>query len=265
MLLGRLELHRGHLAPAQLGQDLRPLLLGGGLGERPPQVHHGCSRGAAVHRVGGGRPQRVHPALVPRRGGQQQVRGDPLSRSAVAGQRRRRGGVPRLPLAGREVLVQRRPHDRVHEPQALGGDEDIRPDKIVGRLPGRVLAQVRHASGEPQLAVISEHGDRSRQLGRRRAECGQPVQDEAAHRGRAHHLHFARGRRRRRHPRGVQGSQQLTQEQRVAAGGRVARAAELLGCLRAQPLPRQRHRGRLAQRPRVQRHPRRTRGQLRPQ
>jgi len=135
------------------------------------------------------------------------VRGDPLGRSAVAGQRRRRGGVPRLPLAGREVLVQRRPHDRVHEPQALGGDEDIRPDKVIGRLPGRVLAQVRHASGEPQLAVITEHGDRSRQLGSRRAECGQPVQDETAHRGRPHHLHLARRGRCRRHPRSVQRAQ----------------------------------------------------------
>src|SRR5262249_58172484 len=81
----------------------------------------------------------------------------------------------------------------------------------------------------------------------------EPVQDETAHHGRAHVLYCARCGRRRHHLGGGQGFQQLPQEQRVTTGGRVTGAAELLGCIGAQAVPCQRHGGRLAQRPRIQR------------
>src|SRR5215471_14537882 len=40
VFLGRLELHRGHLGPAEIGQDFPPLLLG----QCPPQVRGGRRR-----------------------------------------------------------------------------------------------------------------------------------------------------------------------------------------------------------------------------
>ena len=110
-----------------------------------------------------------------------------------------------------------------------------------------------HARGELEIAVVAEHGDRPRQLARGRSERGEPVQDEAAHGGGPDRLHLARGRGRRLDPRRVEGSEQLTQEQRIAARRRVTCAAELLRRLRAQALPRQSGRRGLAQRSRVQR------------
>ena len=218
-----------------------------------------------MRRGGRRRPERADPVLIPGRRGQQQVRGDALGGGALASQGLSGRRVPGLALTGREILVQRRAHDRVHESQALSRNEDVRPHQLICRLSGAVLAQAGHPAGQQRLAVIAEHGDRSRQLGRRGAERSEPVQDEAAHHGRSHVLDRARRGRRRNNLGGGQGLQQLPQEERVTTGGRVAGAAELLGCVGAQALPRQRHRGRLAQRPRIQRGCGGARGQLHPQ
>ena len=252
MSLGRLELHGGHLVPAQLGQDLRPFLPRRGFSQRPPQTRRGHVRSATARRARRSRPERVDPALIPGRGGQQQVRRDPLGRSTLPGQCLDGRGMPCLTLAGRQILIQRGTHDRVNEPQPLGRNEDVGPDEVVCRLPGRVRAQPRHAAGEQQLAVVSQYGDGSRQLGRGRAERGEPVQDEPAHRGRSDRLDLARSGRRRLDPGGAQGFQQLPQEKRVAAGRVMAGTAELLGRLRPQAIPGQSDRSRLAQRPRIQ-------------
>ena len=218
-----------------------------------------------MRRGGRRRPERADPLLIAGRRGQQQVRGDPLGRGTLASQDLGGRRVPGLALTGRKVLIQRRAHDRVHESQALSRKEDVRPYQVICRLSGVVLAQAGHPGGQQRLAVISEYGDRSRQLGRRGTERSEPVQDEAAHHGRSHVLDCVRRGRRRRHLGGGQGSQQLPQEERVTPGGRVAGAAELLGCVGAQAFPRQRHRGGLAQRPRIQRGCGGTRGQLHPQ
>ena len=265
MLLGRLELHRGHLDRPELGQDLRALLFPRGLGKRPTQAGRRCARSAAPRRDASGRPERLDPALIPRRGGHQQMRRHALGRRALLRQRLGRRGVPRLALAGREILVQGRANDRMNESQALATDEDVRPDELIRRRTGGVLAQPRHPADELQLAVVAEHGDRPRQLGRIRTERGKPMQDEAAHGRGTDRLHLARRARRRSDPRRVQRAEQLPQEQGIAAGGSVARAAELLGRLRAEALPRQSHRGGLAQRPQLQHARFGTRRHLRPQ
>ena len=168
-----------------------------------------------MRRGGRSRPERADPALIPRRRGQQQVRGDPLGRGTLASQGLGGRRVPGLALPGRKILIQRRAHDRVHEPQALSREEDVRSHQGICRLSGLVLAQARHPAGQQRLAVISEHGDRSRQLGRRGTERSEPVQDETAHYGRSHVLHCARRSRRRHHLGRGQSSQQLPQEERV--------------------------------------------------
>jgi len=93
-------------------------------------------------RCGGrSRPERADPVLIPRRRGQQQVRGDPLGRGTLTSQGLSGRRVPGLALTGREILIQRRAHDRVHEPQALSRNEDVRPHQVICGLSGIVLAQ----------------------------------------------------------------------------------------------------------------------------
>ncbi|MET0762132.1 MAG: hypothetical protein ABWZ63_07340 [Thermoleophilaceae bacterium] len=173
--------------------------------------------------------------------------------------------MPRLALPGREILIQRRTNDRMNEPQALDGGEDVSPDEVIRRRTGGVFAQTRHAPGELRLAVIPKHGDRPRQLARRRAERGKSMQNKAAHGGRTDLLHLARRAGRRHDPRRVQGAEQLPQEQGVATGGSMTRAAELLSRLCAQALPRQSHGSGLAQWSRMQHARLGTRRHLSPQ
>ena len=264
MLLGRVEPHRGDVVAAELGQDLPALPLRGRFRERPAQALGGRGRGAAAGGGGSRRPERRDPARVPGRGSQQQVRGDPLGRRARVRQRRGRRRMARPALARREILVQRRAHDRVDEPEACVLDEDVGPDEVVRRAGGDLLAELGHAGRERQLGVVAQHGDRPRQLVRLRAERGEPVQDEPAHGRRADGLDLARGGGRRRDPGGVDGVQQLAQEQGVAARRRVTCAAELVRRVRAEALPcKADHRG-LAERPRVQRDRGGARGHLPP-
>ena len=98
-------------------------------------------------------------------------------------------------------------------------------------------AQTCHAGGKLQLAVIPEHSDGPRQLGRRGAQRVQPMQDETAYGGRSRPPGPRSRRRPRARRRRRRGPQQLLQEQRVTAGGRMTRAAELLGRARARDAP----------------------------
>ena len=265
MPLGRLELHRGDGVAAELGQDLPALLLRGRLRQRAAEALGGGGRGAAGGGGAGRRPERRDPAPVPGGGGEEQVRGDPLGRRAGVRERLGRRRVARAALARGEILVERGTDDGVDEPQARVLGEDVGPDEVVRRGRGGLLAQPGHVGGEPRVAVVAEHGDRPRQLVRVRAERREPVQHEPAHGRRPDGLHLARGGGRRRDPRRVDGVQQLAQEQRVAARRGVARAAELVRRAGAQALPRQRGRGGLAERPRVQRDGGGARGHLAPQ
>ena len=264
VLLGRVELHRGDVVAAELGQDLPPLLLRGRFRERPAEALGGRGRSTAARGGAGGRPERRDPAPVPGRGGQQQVRGDPLGRRARRCERLGRRRVARRALARREILVERGAHDGVDEPQAFVLDEDVGPDEVVRGGGGDVFPEPGDAGGERELGVVAEHGDRPRQLVRVRAERGEPVQDEPAHGRGPDVLDLARGGGRRRDPGRVDGVQQLAQEQRVAARRRVTRAAELLRRVGAQALPCQRDRRGLAERPRVQRDGGGARGHLHP-
>ena len=251
MLFGRLELHRGHLVRSELGQDLRARPAPRGLGERPAQARRGRARRAAPRRVASGRPERLDSALDPP---SPRSSGDAPSRARLTrppGQRLGSRGVPRLALAGREVLVQRRANDRVNEPQALAADEDVSPDELIRRLRAASSLRPDTRADELQLAVVAEHGDRPRQLGRR-TERGEPMQDEPAHGGRPDRLHLARGPPTATTPAASSALSSSRRNRGFPPVARMARAAELLGGISAEAVPRQGHRGGLAQRPRLQ-------------
>jgi hypothetical protein len=140
----------------------------------------------------------------------------------------------------------------MYEPDALVTNENVCPDEVIGRRTGGVFAQTRHASRELELAVVSEHGDHPRQLARRGAERGKSMQNKAAHGGRTDHLDFAGRAGGRLYSRRVEGAEELPQEQGVAPGRSMTGVAEFRGRIRAQPLPRQRQRGGLTQRSRIE-------------
>ena len=162
---------------------------------------------------------------------------DALGRRAVARQRLGHGGMPREALAGHEILVERGPHDRVHEPEAVVASEDVGPDEIVGRIAGDVDAEPRDLCGEAKLAVVAEHGDGTRKLARGRPEPRKPVQHEPADGRRPDGVDLARGDARGLDAGGLERPQQLLEEQRVAAGRDVACTTELLGRARSEALP----------------------------
>src|SRR5947209_12393117 len=119
------------------------------------------------------------------------------------------------------------------ESQSLRSDEDVGSYEVICRVTGGVFTQARDAAGELELAVIAEDGDRSRQLARRRAKHGQPMQDKASHGGGSDGLHSARGLSRRDDCRRLKGPEQLTQEQRVATGRGMTCPTEAIVRLRA--------------------------------
>jgi hypothetical protein len=80
--------------------------------------------------------------------------------------------MARLALAGDQVLVQRRTHDRMNESQPLTVGEDVGADEIVRGVAARRLAQARDAGHQPQVAVVSEHRDAAGKLRRQRSEAG---------------------------------------------------------------------------------------------
>ena len=112
---------------------------------------------------------------------------------ACGGQDPGRRSVPGLALAGREILIQRGPDDRVHVPQPLGWIEQACPDQGVGGLPGCVRAQARHLGGQRDLTIIAQHRDGPGQACGFRAERGEPVHEKRLHRGWSHRLDLGRG------------------------------------------------------------------------
>ena len=148
MLLGGLELHRGHLVAAKLGQELRPFLPDGRFGKRAAQARGRCSRRPAACRGGRCRPECLNPAAIVGCARQQQVRGDPLWRSSVPRQFLGHGSMASIALAGRKLLVQGGAHDRMDKPQALGASEDVGANEVVRGLTGDVRAQTGDAGAE---------------------------------------------------------------------------------------------------------------------
>ena len=264
MLFGRLELHRGHLEATELGQDLARALLPRGLGERPAQARCRRARSAA--------PRRVAAADL----SISTLRRSPVaavkSRCAVT----RSGDAPSRASASAAAACRawRSPGARSSYSAArtIGWTNPRRstPAKMSARTrssaaAGRVVAQTRDPSGElsslssPSTAtalassLAAGPSVASRCRTKRLTAAGPTACTSLAA--------PADGST----PAASRAPEQLPQEQGVAAGRRMTRAAELLGRLRAQALPRQSHRGGLAQRSRVQRDRLGTRRHLRPQ
>jgi hypothetical protein len=136
------------------------------------------------------------------------------------------GRVARGPLTGREVMVDGRAHDRVHEAQPHAGGEDPCGAEPVRRCPPRIGTEAGDRRGERELRVVAEHGGRPRELDRLvadelEARARQPrhgVRPDLAdeRRGGGHGLDRLR----------PELAQELLEEEGVAAGGLAARAGE---------------------------------------
>ena len=107
-------------------------MLGRGLGQRTLQPGGRRAGSAAARSAGRGRPESADPLVIAVRGGQQQVGSDAFGGCARGGQDPGRVRVPHLALAGRKILIQRGPDDRVNVPQALSRIEQAGPDQSVG-------------------------------------------------------------------------------------------------------------------------------------
>jgi hypothetical protein len=88
---------------------------------------------------------------------------DLVRRRAFGREPARRRRVQRGPLAGREICLNRRPDDRVHEAQRSTRLEDPGGGELVGRGRGGSGVDAGEARREPKVG-LAEHGRRSCQL-----------------------------------------------------------------------------------------------------
>ena len=227
------RLPRGRLRAPQLGEDLGALAGVVGLLERAAQVARRRLRGAAAHRVGGGRAERADHLGTGAGAGLQRVRGDALGRRAGGAQDPHRGAMGRGALAGVELLVDRPAEDRVRERDAaVARVEDPRAAQRGHRAAGRVD---RHAGqrGHPVgRRAVAEDRQRARHGARLRRQAAQRELHRARHGRRADLAHALDARGDRRDALLRERGQQLDEQERVAAGRAMARRRE-----RAAPRP----------------------------
>ena len=233
--LGRLAIEARGLQLAQIDEHRRPLLGGGRLVERTPQVADRSRRRAALGRARGGRTERRDGCGIAGGRGLQQMGGDALGGRPGLLEQSRDSRVAGGALSWEQVLVDRRLDDRMHEAELAVSGEDVRAHEQVGDAAGLLGIDSRRPGGQREVTRPAEYGDRAGQLGGGRAEPLEPTQDEAADGGRADRLDGRRGVRAWLHLCRVERGHELTQEQRVAAGGLVTGGAERAVDLGAEP------------------------------
>jgi hypothetical protein len=191
------------------------------------------------------------------------VRGDALGGRTFGGEQLGGRGVAGRALAGKQVLVDRGAHDRMDERRRLRRCEHLGFHKPVHGLSRLAVVEAARLCREPQVRV-AEHGECPRERRRRGSEPLEPVEHEAADRRRPHPRDACRGLGRRLDLSLFDRRDQLAQEQRIAARGAVAGAAELVVRL-AERSAHEVGRRLLAQRPQAQRQPRTALGELTPE
>ena len=191
--------------------------------------------------------------------------GDLLRGRTGAGQQARGCRVACGALAREEVLVYRRLDDRMHERELALRGEHVGAYEQVGHAPRLVGTQAGGARRERQVAGAAQDRDGARQLGGRRAEPLEPLQHEAPDRGWTHRLDSGGPVAARLDLRGVEGSGELAQEQRIAAGRLMAGCAERPVDLGAEPAAQQLRHRRLGERLRAQDLGGRVAGELAPE
>jgi hypothetical protein len=177
----------------------------------------------------------------------QQLGRHALGRGTRAREQPGRAPVPELTLRPWQVRVQRRAHERVHERQRGLRLQDLRAHQRGRGRTGLAELDAGERRRRGQVAAVAEHRHRARHPHR-------PLrQPREAHENRARgsprpelggQLGMSRG---GLHALGPQLLEQLVQQQRIAAGRRVARDRERLVGIPPEPLADQPHRRPLAQ------------------
>ena len=192
--------------------------------------------GAALARPSRRRRQRVErPRLTDGAGraDRQQVDGRALVAGRVARQRTGGGEMQLRPLGRRGRVLDRLLDDRMDEPRRQVWVQELRLDQRVHRFGRRPAVDARDLRGVRERGVVAEERQRLRDGADRRRTAPEPLGHEAGHGRRAH----------RRDRRGVEGGgraalleggDELSREQRVAAGGAGALDADLVSRLVAE-------------------------------
>ena len=226
----------------QLEQQGWPVRRVGWLVEPTAQIARGRAWGAAAAGRLGGRPQQRHHLRIAARFAVQQVQRDPLGVGAVAFEQAGRLRVGQGPLARRDGLIDRGPHDRVGELEHRPGRQHVGRAQAVGE-PRRIRdVLARERGGVPDRCRAAEDRQRLGQPSRALPELADPPQHGPGDRFRRQVFH---PRQRVAAARLAQRGGQRFEQERVPAGVVMAGPAQLRVRLPAEPLPHERG-GRLA-------------------
>jgi hypothetical protein len=168
---------RGHrFGPCELEQQLQVQLRLRRLVQRPSQRRDRRVGVALGNRRIGRRPKRVDdPALAPRRH-RQEVRGDLFLRGAKRDKHRGRPLVLQLALPWRQVVVDGRLHEWVHEAERWLGSKDLGAHQLSCRGGDPRRLELRKLGDNGDLDPVAEHGDRPRDLNGVRRQPGKTEQ-----------------------------------------------------------------------------------------
>jgi hypothetical protein len=245
-------LERGGAAGERLGQSEleqeRGAVLGRRrLGQRAGEACGGVGGIALAAGAGRGDSQRVgHPLLTTRRD-RQKLRGHALGRGSRLRENPGGARVEQLALARRDVVVDRVAHEGVHEGELRIAAEYLRVRELVGGA-GRVLDwDLRYERRRGDLGAVAEDGDGTHEPPRLGGQARQPQQHRARDGTGAQLAHRSGIGGVWSDPLDPQCAHELAQEQRVAAGRRVAGGAERVVGRRAQRPPNHPRGRRLAQ------------------
>jgi hypothetical protein len=163
----------------------------GGSASARRKVGHRRRRGSASFGAAGRLAQRGDRLRVAGGLALEQVGGDAIGRRAVLAEKLRRSGVVVGALAGGQVVVDRRPHDRVGEGERLAGPEDLDPGEAVGGRRRRRGLEARERCRLAQLDVVAQDRHGAREGQRLERKGAQAAQDGAGNGLRAHLGHPA--------------------------------------------------------------------------
>ena len=199
------------------------------LRQRTPRVGHRAFGGTSSERPRCRRPQLRHHLCRPGRLADEQMRAHRVGVRTLRGKQSCRLGMPQAADRFGDVVVHRRPHDRVHEPQRRPGLEYSDPGPPVRRRSGVRQTDAGQGGGVPQRRSISQDRGRPGKLTSHRPEPCHPQRHRPRDRPGAQV----------RHPPGgclvgldavrAQFLGQFTHQKGITAAHRVAHRHELLG------------------------------------
>ena len=179
-LVGRLQVigcvvpAHANLGGAELEQQAGPLLRGGRLCQRTPQVGNRVLGSAACAGAAGGLAEGRNSARVGSGSTVQQVCSDELGLRACLRQQLRRPGVPAVTLERCERLVDRAAEQRMDEAERPVGLQNVHARERLRSLECGRVVQAGQRDCESRFDVVAEDGDRPgerRRLGRKVGEA----------------------------------------------------------------------------------------------